>query len=119
MNYEEIIQFLSKIFSFNQEYPLLFTQFYFWAFFAIVFAAFSLMHNRRLLRNSFLFFASLFFYFKTSGLFVLILLFSTTSDFIFGKAIYRSKKEFWRKFFMITSVIINLGILFYFKYAYF
>lgn len=119
MNYEEIIQFLSKIFSFNQEYPLLFTQFYFWAFFAIVFAAFSLMHNRRLLRNSFLFFASIFFYFKTSGLFVLILLFSTTSDFILGKAIYRSKGEHWRKFFMILSVVINLGTLFYFKYAYF
>ncbi|MDD2412085.1 MAG: MBOAT family O-acyltransferase [Bacteroidales bacterium] len=119
MELKDILDFLTRVLAFDQNSPLLFTQFYFWAFFAIVFACFSLMHNRRLLRNSFLFFASILFYYKTSGLFFLILLFSTVSDFALGQAIYKSKSLFKQKFFVTTSVIINLATLFYFKYAYF
>lgn len=119
MELKDILDFLNRVLAFDQNSPLLFTQFYFWAFFAIVFAGFSLMHNRRLLRNSFLFFASILFYYKTSGLFFLILLFSTVSDFTLGQAIYRSKSHFKQKLFVSTSVIINLATLFYFKYAYF
>ena len=60
-----------------------------WAFFAIVFAIFSLVKNRTLLRNAFLFFVSLFFYYKTSGLFTLILIFITLYNF-FGPSCLRS-----------------------------
>jgi hypothetical protein len=70
---DRLISYFSLIFSFDQNAPLLFTQFYFWAFFAIVFAVFSLIHNKFALRNAFLFFVSLFFYYKTSGSYVLIL----------------------------------------------
>ncbi len=119
MDFSIFLDFFQRIFSFNEKYPLLFTQFNFWAFFALVFAIFSLTHNRRLLRNSFLFFASLLFYYKTSGLFVLILLFSTGVDFFIGKAIYASASNTKRKIFVTTSIVVNLGVLFYFKYAYF
>ena len=37
------LDFLQKLFSFDKAHPLLFTQFYFWAFFAIVFAIFRLL----------------------------------------------------------------------------
>ena len=67
MNLDNIKIFLTNIFSFNEQYPLLFTQFNFWAFFALVFAVFSLFHSKRLLRNGFLFFASIFFYDKTQA----------------------------------------------------
>lgn len=119
MEWNNIKFFLERIFSFNAEQPLLFTQFYFWAFFAIVLAFFSLLHNKILLRNIFLFFVSLFFYFKTSGLFLLILIFSTCSDFILGKAIYKSSTQLKKNIFLALSIIINLGVLCYFKYAYF
>jgi len=104
---------------YNEQAPMLFTQFYFWAFFAVVFMFLSLTHNKRLLRNSFLLFASLFFYYKTSGLFILILIFSTVSDYIIGKSIYNTEKNIQRKALVILSVILNLGVLVYFKYAYF
>ncbi|MEG2071246.1 MAG: MBOAT family protein, partial [Bacteroidales bacterium] len=119
MNFENIKIFFYNIFSFDERYPLLFTQFYFWAFFAIIFAGFSLLHNRKLLRNAFLFFASLFFYYKTSGLFVLILLFSTIYGYFIGKKIDQLEKQSLRKFHMICGIIVNLLVLFYFKYAYF
>ncbi len=121
-----MLDFFARIFSFDPNSPLLFTQFYFWAFFAIVYAIFSLIHSKRLLRNTFLFFVSAFFYYKTSGLALLILLFVTLSDFLIAKRIYKNRylsesknKEHWAKFWLILSVTIDLSLLAFFKYSYF
>ena len=114
-----VVDFLQKLFSFDKAHPLLFTQFYFWAFFAIVFAVFSLVKNRTLLRNAFLFFVSLFFYYKTSGLFTLILVFITLYNFFGAKWLNTRKKDASRNLVLAVSVIVNLSTLFYFKYAYF
>lgn len=119
MDGELLKQFFISIFSFDERYPLLFTQFNFWAFFAVVFAGFCLMKNKRLLRNTYLFFMSVLFYYKTSGLFVLILIFSTIFGFFVGKGLDRSQKTPYRKFLLTIGVIVNLAILCYFKYAYF
>ncbi|MBQ6771492.1 MAG: MBOAT family protein [Bacteroidales bacterium] len=112
-------EFFINLFSFDKAHPLLFTQFYFWAFFAIVFAFFCLLKNKTLLRNAFLFFVSLFFYYKTSGLFTLILIFITLYNFFAGKWLHSRKKEGSRNAILALSVIVNLSILCYFKYAYF
>ncbi|MBR1631899.1 MAG: MBOAT family protein [Paludibacteraceae bacterium] len=114
-----MLEYLKTIFAFDESSPLLFTQFYFWAFFAIVYAVFSLIHSKRLLRNAFLFFVSLFFYYKTSGLFLFILLFVTCSDFLIAKRIDACQRVGWRRFWLTASVVIDLGLLCYFKYAYF
>jgi D-alanyl-lipoteichoic acid acyltransferase DltB (MBOAT superfamily) len=119
MNGELLKQFFISIFSFDERYPLLFTQFNFWAFFAVVFAGFCLMKNKRLLRNTYLFFMSVLFYYKTSGLFVLILIFSTIFGFFVGKGLDRSQKTPYRKFLLTLGIVVNLAILCYFKYAYF
>lgn len=110
---------IKSIFTFNNDAPLIFTQFFFWAFYAVVLLIYSFIHKKKALRNTFLFLVSLFFYYKTSGLFVSILLFSTVSDFIIGKRIYKSKSTIKQKILVAISVIINLFVLCYFKYAYF
>lgn len=119
MDWTAITTFLQRLFAFDANSPLLFTQFYFWAFFAIVYAFFALAHRRRLLRNAFLFFVSLFFYYKTSGLSVLILIFVTCSDFFIAHRIAGSQKQGWKKFWLTCSICIDLLLLCYFKYAYF
>lgn len=111
--------FFANLFSFDQAHPLLFTQFYFWAFFAIVFAFFCIFKNKCLLRNTYLFFVSLFFYYKTSGLFTLLLLFITLYNFVAGKWLHSRKKDSNRNLVLAFSVIVNLSTLCYFKYAYF
>ena len=116
---ENILSFFQNILVFDKQHPLLFTQFYFWAFFALVFALFSLMKNKILLRNTYLFLVSLFFYYKTSGLFVLILIFSTLYGFFIGKQIAKAKKKSTKNTLVFLGVVINLLVLFYFKYAYF
>ena len=117
------------IFAFDPNSPLLFTQFYFWAFFAVVYLGFALIapmrkeqKNRIHLRNAYLFLVSLFFYYKTSGLFLLILCFVTLSDFIIARQISRNQQHerpLRAKIWLILSCTIDLGLLCYFKYAYF
>ena len=114
-----VSDFFINLFSFDKAHPLLFTQFYFWAFFAIVFAFFCIFKNKCLLRNAFLFFVSLFFYYKTSGLFTLILIFITVYNFFAGKWLHSRKQERSRNIVLAISVIVNLSVLFYFKYSYF
>ena len=114
-----MLEFIQNIFSFNQESPLTFTGKEFWLFYLIIYLGFCIVHKRLNLRSVFLFLVSLFFYFKTSGFFFLILIFSTLVDFFIGKAIEKSNKEVNRKLWLTLSVISNLGILVYFKYAYF
>ena len=132
------MNFLHHIFAFDAESPLLFTQFYFWAFFALVFALFALIisSSRRVLhlRNIYLLFVSWFFYYKTSGLFLLILAFITLSDWIIAGRIHKhlnrpkaakqddsplDREALIAKGLLALSVVIDLGLLAYFKYAYF
>lgn len=110
-----------NIFFYDKSAPLIFTRFFFWAFFAIVLLGYSLVYKNknRSIRAGYLFLASLFFYYKSSGFFFFILLFSTLTDFFIGKWIYNSKNELLRKTLIATSVVVNLGLLAYFKYAYF
>ena len=114
-----IREFFQSLFSFDQAHPLLFTQFYFWAFFALVFAVFSFFHSKVLLRNAYLFAVSLFFYYKTSGVFLALLLFVIVYNFLAARWMHRARSERWRQFSLVLSVVVDLGVLAYFKYAYF
>ena len=105
--------------TYSENSPLLFTQLYFWVFFALVMGAYSLVYKQTARRNVFLFLVSLFFYYKTSGFYFIILLFSTVVDFFIGRAIYRNKVNWQRQSLVALSVVVNLFVLGYFKYAYF
>ena len=95
---------------FNPDSPLIFTQFYFWAFFGVVYAIFSLIGDRILLRNSFLFFASLFFYYRTSGLSVLLLLFAIGAGYLLARWMAQCRKGgFWRGFSSFAASSSNWG----------
>ncbi|MBR1678622.1 MAG: MBOAT family protein, partial [Bacteroidales bacterium] len=111
--------FFHALFSFDQAHPLLFTQFYFWAFFALVFAVFSLFHSKVLLRNAYLFAVSLFFYYKTSGVFLILLVFVIVYNYLAARWLHRTKGERGRSAITALSVTVDLGVLAYFKYAYF
>lgn len=113
--------YLNAIFNYDPKHPLIFTQFYFWGFFLLVLIFYSLMANNRnrTIRSGYLFLMSLFFYYKSSGFFFFILIFSTLVDYFIGMGIFASKKDFSRKFLLAMSILINLSLLVYFKYAYF
>jgi len=114
-------ELLRNIFLYSPEHPLIFTRFYFWAFFAIVLFGYSFLNNskNRSIRAGFLFLVSLFFYYKSSGMFFFILLFSTVYDYYIGKWVYAVGTKLKKKLLISSSVFVNLGLLAYFKYSYF
>jgi len=97
---------------------LLFTRPAFYIFLLTVMVGLSMLKNKTAMRNAFLFAASLFFYWKTSAAFVFLLLFSTVADWGIAAAMDRSE-NLLRKLWLTLSVFINLGLLGFFKYAYF
>lgn len=110
---------LQRIITFDDHSPLLFTQFYFWAFLAVVLLVLSLVGRKVLLRNAFLFLVSVFFYYKTSGVFTLILLFAVLSNYAVGLLLGKAATDLRRRLWLATGVVLNLLVLCYFKYAYF
>ncbi len=74
----------------------------------------------KFLRNFVLFAASLIFYSWGEPIYVLLMLFSTVVDFVHGKLVYKfktSNQPGKAKAAVISSVVINLGLLGFFKYA--
>ncbi|WP_454980325.1 MBOAT family O-acyltransferase [Capnocytophaga haemolytica] len=114
-----MIEFFKNFFNFESDHPLTFVRIDFWIFFALVYAIFVLIFDRKHVRNLFLLLASFYFYYKASGMFVLLLVFSTLTDFFLGHYIYAQTDERRRKIAVTISVCLNLLVLFYFKYAYF
>ncbi len=110
---------LKEIFAFSDEFPLIFTQADFWIFFTALYLIFPLIYKRIKLRNTYLLLVSLFFYYKTSGLFVGLLVFTTISNFYLGAGIFNARAKALKLSLLSLSVALNLFILSYFKYSYF
>lgn len=71
-------------------------------------------------RNFFLFVASLFFYAWGEPRYIVIMLFSTVFDFCNGllmEYLDRKRRPQYRKWVLVFSVVINIGILCFFKYT--
>ena len=135
----DFLTYLTNLFAFDSSHPLLFTQIHFWVFLLIVYFGFCFIVSvgnrkggmgraRRLWRNGYLFAVSLFFYYKTSGNYVALLLFATVVGYFLGvwfdnlshrEARTGRSMQGRRKALMIIGVVVNLGVLCYFKYAYF
>jgi D-alanyl-lipoteichoic acid acyltransferase DltB (MBOAT superfamily) len=109
----------NSIISYNPENPMLFTRIEFWIFFAIVTLGLSAVHRKFPLRNAWLAFVSLYFYYKSGGFYFGLLIFSTVADYYLGKAIYNANTQGKRDRAVFASVFINLAVLAYFKYTYF
>lgn len=76
----------------------------------------SVFHNIRW-RNIALLAFSLFFYYKLSGLYVLLMIAVGTSDFFIGRAILKTQSEKAKKGWLFLSLFISVGSLVYFKYT--
>src|SRR5688572_22915484 len=108
---------LVELFVYNPEEPLLFNSgFFLFLFtgFLWLYVALSPTHRPKMI---YVILFSLYFYYKSSGGYFALLIFSTVVDFILARLIYESKDKIKKKFFIVLTLIINLGMLGYFKYT--
>lgn len=134
---DQISTKIIHFFRFDETKAIDFTHISFWIFFTAVYGIFTFLEEYKLQKgnsfkdisdairrqfnrkNIFLFIVSIFFYYKTSGFFFLMLLFTISNEYIIAIVMDRTDNQWKRKLMLAYSVIINLGLLFYFKYAYF
>lgn len=84
-------------------------------FFPIFLVVYSLAIKK--LKNPILLFSSILFYSWGAPKFIFAILLTTTLDFYLVNFIENSNTEKRRKFFLVLSLILNVGMLFYFKYC--
>lgn len=94
---------------------MLFNSFDFLLFFVVVFIVQRLLPHRQ--RNLFLLATSYFFYSCWDWRFLSLIMISTLVDFYCGRAIFGSNVNKIRKRYIVISILTNLGILGFFKYA--
>ncbi len=69
------------------------------------------------MKNLILFLGSLIFYAWGEPVYILLMLFSTVADYIHGRLLERLRGKRAAKVVLLSSVVINLGVLCFFKYA--
>ncbi len=116
---EEVLNYIKEVFNFTEGKPIIFTQLFFWGFFAVVLFFYSFVYKKIALRNIYLLLVSFFFYYKTSGVFLILLLFTICSDYNWGRLIHNASDPRKKKLYVTISVTLNVLLLSYFKYAYF
>ncbi|MCC8062954.1 MAG: MBOAT family protein, partial [Rikenellaceae bacterium] len=108
---------LIELLKYNPQEPLLFTSGLFLFLFLGFTFFYGFMRRTVTLRIVYVTLFSLYFYYKTSGIFFLLLMFTATSDFFIGHFIATAATRRAKRWLVALSVAVNLGMLGYFKYT--
>ena len=104
-------------FIYNPKEPLLFNSGLFLGLFIVFYTIYISLQNTFYKRLVYVIAFSLFFYYKSSGVYFLLLIASSVVDYNLGNLVHRTTNVFYKKVCLAFSVILNLGFLGYFKYT--
>jgi len=109
---------LLNLFVFDPHDPLLFSTSFFLFFFFGLLIFYRLFANNKNLRIFTIIVFSLFFYYKAAGAYFVILISSTFLNFYAGKIIGKIEVgNYKRQLVLVITLLVNLGLLGYFKYT--
>ena len=108
---------LFEILRYQPESPMIFSTGLFLFLFFGFYIIYNSLRNQQRIRIIYVILFSLFFYYKTSGLWLILLLITATSDFFIGKSMTGAKTKTRKKLLVVLSLCVNLGMLAYFKYT--
>ncbi len=109
-------QKLVEVLQYQKQAPLLFNSGLFLFLFLGFTLVYSFLQHRKNARIWFTVFFSLYFYYKSSGWYLVLMLLCALLNFVAGISIDKELRPLVRKYKMIGMVVINLGILAYYKY---
>ncbi len=110
------IEQVKSWFIYNPDEKLLFNTGLFLGLFLVFYFVYGFLRKTFYLRLTYVILFSLFFYYKSSGIYFLLLLLSSVVDYGLSQIIYKETKVTTKKIYLVISVILNLGLLGYFKY---
>ena len=104
-------------FLYDSKNPLLFNNGFFVYFFTLFIVLFFLLRHHHAARRYVFTFFSLYFFYKASGWFVGLVIFSALVNYLLSNSIYKSKAKSSKTLILVLSIIFNLALLFYYKYT--
>lgn len=108
---------LGEMLAYDSQAPMLFSSGLFWLLFILFLPVYALVKGSKWKMVLFVVCFSLYFYYKSSGMFFLMLIATSFIDWSLSHLIYRLKGRGGRLCVMWLSILISLSILGYFKYA--
>lgn len=117
MEFSTILHNIFRHLAFDPANPMLFSSGLFWVLFLVFLPIYAILKHRRTQMMVFVLAFSLYFYYKSSGWFLLLLVATSLCDWIFSHLIARSESAVRRRALMIVSICLSLSVLGYFKYA--
>lgn len=112
-----VLRNLGDMLLYDPEAPMLFSSGLFWLLFIFFLPVYALVKGRKSKMVLFVICFSLYFYYKSSGLFFLMLIATSLIDWGLSLMIYNLKSRGAKLTVMWCSVVLSLSILGYFKYA--
>ena len=116
-NYDFSFERLQALLAYQPQEPMLFSSGLFLILFVLFLPLYYLLRKTKTARIIYVVLFSLFFYYKSSGIYFLLLILTSTVDFILGSAIYKAPNKGVRKLYVVLSLAFNLGMLGYIKYT--
>ena len=113
----EFLRNLLELLKYDIEKPMLFTSGAFFLFFSIFIIFYTLFAKKKWFISVYVIIFSLFFYYKSSGIYFSILILTTVTNFTFAYLLETTKKKAWRTFWLIVGVLPSFALLGYFKYT--
>ena len=108
---------LKDLLIYDPQSPMLFNSGSFFLLFILFMITYTLIKKRRWIVTIFVILFSFFFYYKSSGFYLIILAFTSITDYSFAIGVERAQKKVWKKFWLTLAVVSSLGILAFFKYT--
>ena len=108
---------VGHLFAYDAGAPMLFSSGFFWFLFILFLPVYILLKESKAKMVLFVVGFSLYFYYKSSGLFFLMLIGTSLVDWLLSWAIFRASRRGRRLALMWLSIGISISILGYFKYA--
>ncbi|MCZ2141555.1 MAG: MBOAT family protein [Bacteroidia bacterium] len=102
---------------YNPDEPILFNSGFFLYFLLVFVFVFWVFRNHSKIRTTLFSIFSLYFFYKACGYYVLLVIIAAVVDFIISNIIYKTHQKHIKKLWLIGSIVINLSLLFYFKYT--
>lgn len=106
-----------ELLSYDATAPMIFSSGLFWFLFILFMPIYAVLKNRRWQMLVFVVAFSLYFYYKSSGLFFLLLVCTSLLDWILSRVLVKLDSKGAKKACVAASIITSLSILGYFKYA--
>lgn len=114
---EQIVERVLELLHYDASAPLIFNSGLFLFLFVGFSAGYVLMRRASTLRILYVILFSIYFYYKSSGIYFLLLVFVAVSDYWIAHGIAAARSKKTKRWLVALSVAVNLGMLGYFKYT--